>query len=483
MIVYASGLVFHPILNIRLKGSHNMTPLPPSLTTSPALLFQPRADEALRLYTLGEREKSLTVLKSLEKDFPRVPQVLGTIAVIYHELQDFKKSLQYSERAISLAKNSVPEFYTNRGNTYRALNFHQRAIQEHKKCLKIKPTSLHAWVNLGCVYIDLMDLDLALECFNKAVELDPSSPEALFNLGNFLLVSSNCEKGWEEYEARFDCPGSEDMGKKYPWPRWDGSDPKGKRFLIEPEQGMGDLIHFSRYLHFLFRDGARKITVICNDAIADLFRKAFPFCDIAVGSRNFINSEIDYRCHMVSLARWYQSEPRWIGPYLFGETVSGGDVIKGICHPRKKIGICWAGNPAHKNDFNRSMPQNLMMDLTQELPHVDWYSLQKDRCDEALLKSYNVTSLPLLNFQATANFIACLDMVITVDTSVAHLAGAMGKKTWLLIPKSPDWRYGLTGTKCLWYPEHRIFRQSSRGDWRSLLSEVATALQGEIQHA
>jgi hypothetical protein len=288
-----------------------------------------------------------------------------------------------------------------------------------------------------------------------------------------LLKLGKFKEGWEDHESRFlkDKPSdSRDFGKS----KWNGSPLHGKRILIASEQGFGDSIQFIRYLKFVKAKGG-EIILECKPELKILFEGFSGIDEIVIKHGDEI-PKVNYDCyiHLMSLphALGLEEIPR-DGAYLEAKKNIGE--LKGEDSGKFKVGIVWAGNPGQENDKNRSCKLEHFLDL-KKVPGVQLYSLQKGKSED--LKDIGVINLSgkIKDFADTAAIVKDLDLIISVDTSLAHLAGALGGKIWTLLSARADWRWFLDREDSPWYPSMRLLRQEKLGDWGSLFEDVCEEL-------
>jgi uncharacterized protein (TIGR03032 family) len=424
----------------------------------------------------------------------------------------------------------TPAFHFQRGTTLHKEGKLEEAIAAYRQCMTLDPTFPNARYNLGVALGDTEDNEEAfatmqaaaeaeperaeiwnslgyLACrqrrprdgvsfYERAIELQPDYAQAHFNLGMTLLQLGDYRRGLAEHEWRwktgqftpFHCP----------HPRWDGSLIPGQTLLIHTEQGAGDAIQFARYLP-LAAERVGKLILVCTPNLFPLFSTVPGIADIREPG-SFQLTEFDTYVPLLSLPHVFGTTLETIPaklPYLDvallrrRKTVplpplppGRSEGIHSIGREREqeilKVGLVWAGSPTHKNDRHRSCP------LTEFLPvlrilGIAFYSLQKGE------RSQDLRQLPLecavhdlealsQGFGDTALRLDQLDLLISVDTSVAHLAGALGKRVWLLLCQVPDWRWGLDGETTPWYPDMRLFRQTRDGDWAGVMTRVVEAL-------
>jgi tetratricopeptide (TPR) repeat protein len=331
-------------------------------------------------------------------------------------------------------------------------------------------------MNLGCVLQSLQRIDEATTALRTAVQLDPGYGTAAWNLAQLLLLQGNFEEGLELFESRFSKhdpvpqPG-------VPAPLWHGESLIDKTIIITTEQAFGDAIQFVRYLPLLAQQGVRIILYNHLKPLQQLFRSVPGITAIIEDSTEL--PAADYQLPMLSLPRMFSTTlatiPNRMVPYLAPSTQKlalWGNKLAAV--PGTKIGLCWAGRP--EPDPRRSARLHNLGPLTQ-LDGAVFFSLQLDNgAEQSATPPPGMRLIDLTNdihdFEDTAALITQLDLVISVDTSVAHLAGALGKPVFTLLPYSPDWRWLLGRQDCPWYPSMRLFRQQWPGDWAGVVNSM-----------
>jgi hypothetical protein len=378
---------------------------------------------------------------------------------------------------------AIAEAYNNLGTVCRDKGMFDAAAMYYQKALQMNPGFTEAYNNLGTVYRDNGQLEHAAENYRRAIDLNFDFAEAHWNLAFTLLLSGDFRNGWKEYEWRWKIQDHYLHGITKPL--WDGSDISGYTLLIHAEQGLGDTIQFIRYASMAANRGA-KILFACQKEIAGLLRQVkgldtvIPYGEAIPG--------FDLHCPILRLPLVFETTIKNIPatvPYITADyslVTAWGDRIDKK-NGTFKIGLAWAGRPTHLNDRNRSVPLSLFSPLAR-LERVELYSLQKGEAAEQVKNSPGGIRLfdftgELHDFSDTAALIENLDLVISVDTAVAHLAGAMGKPVWILLHFAPDWRWMLNRDDSPWYPTMRLFRQPSHGDWISVIDRVCDALMKE----
>ncbi|HTZ00289.1 MAG TPA: glycosyltransferase family 9 protein, partial [Rhodocyclaceae bacterium] len=328
----------------------------------------------------------------------------------------------------------------------------------------------------------------ARACWQRALAIRPGHVESRINLAFLLLMEGRYAEGWRYHEARCEPRVVDERMTSevpdLPFPRWQGEPLAGKSLLIWPEQGLGDCIQFVRYAALLKGRGIGQLTLLCDPALAPLVATAAGV-DSVITSRADVRSH-DHWCFPMSLPLHFgttiESIPAEL-PYLHApperlERWRGRLPAAGY-----RVGLVWRGNPGHRNDANRSLPSLATLAPLWSVPGVSFVSLQKGRGeDEARSSPAGRALLPLGqdigDLADTAAIVAQLDLVITVDTAVAHVAGALGKPCWIMLPRLlVDWRWLLDRDDSPWYPGAvRLFRQLVEGDWGPVVARVAAAL-------
>lgn len=344
------------------------------------------------------------------------------------------------------------------------------AIAQIKRVLEKQPDNAEAMNSLGCAYKELGDLDQAMACFEQSIATDQQFAQAHFNRGLLLLKQRNYAEGWVEYDWRWQTP--QFVPFKCDKPQWQGEDISDKTILVHSEQGNGDHIMFWRFLPML-ADRCKEIIYFGPENLAPLA------AEIPGVSQSRIPGALskdlfDVYCPLMSL-------PRHLGITM--ENLPAPEKYVNI--PKQvvvselkgdlKIGLAWAGSATHVNDANRSIALADMLKLTEGV-EAQFYSLQMPigAEDRELLQQHGVTDLEpeLPGYARTAALVEQMDMVISVDTAIAHLAAALGKDTWILLGANSDWRWHLEGSVSEWYPTARLYRQGDEEKWPSLITSV-----------
>jgi Flp pilus assembly protein TadD len=366
------------------------------------------------------------------------------------------------------------EAHLNLGNALADLDDMPAAESHMRKAIALRPDLAEAHASLGFLLTGRGQVTEAVAACQRAIDLQPDFALAHWNQGIAYLLGGRMAKGWAQYEWRkrrfphaFTAP---------PGPQWDGTKLAGRTLLVLAEQGFGDTIQLCRYLPPLAADGAH-IVLECAPQLTTLLQCLDHVSLIEPGAAR---PDYDVWCDQMSL-------PRLLGTTL--ETIPSPDAYLRP-DPRRaeawearlpgglRVGIVWAGNPSHSNDRRRSMPVGALGPLLATAPGA-FVSLQIGAAAPAGTRLYRLANntAALTDFGETAALIAGLDLVITVDTAVAHLAGALGVPTWVMLPHAPDWRWLLQRDDSPWYSAMRLFRQDQPGDWDGVIARVTAALQ------
>lgn len=381
------------------------------------------------------------------------------------------------EAAIGL-KPDFSDAHYNLGNALRAIERFDQAVSAYQRAIHNNSSFAEAFSNLGIVLRSLGRLDEAVAAYDRAIELNPDSPEPHWNRAITLLLAGDYERGWAAYELRERQPWAKP--RQFHAPRWKGEELAGKTILLHAEQGLGDTIQFARYVAMVAGRGG-KVILECQPELRDLLSSLQGTDRVLPLGAALPKFDVD--CPLMSvpaiLATRLDSVPATI-PYLTADPrlieTWRGRLKSGA--GRIKVGLAWAGRPEHQSDRHRSISLADLMPLANI--SADLYSLQKGT-NVMLARPPEWKRLidctpDLINFADTAALVHHLDLVICVDTAVAHLAGAMGKPVWLLLPFVPDWRWLRDRSDTPWYPTMRLFRQQQPGQWTAPVGDIVERL-------
>lgn len=425
-------------------------------------------------------------------------------------LQRHLEAVQCYDRALGLNPHWV-NCYLKRGNAWHELGMHEQALADYDRAIAQSPADAKAHANRG-VALHAMGRNLeavmsydraiclepndalphsnrgnALRCLNRhaeainscqqAIILRPDFAPAHWNLSLVQLALGNYREGWRSYEWRWKGGPSRDYVRHFDRPLWLGDALlQGRTLLLYAEQGLGDTLQMCRYLPHLRALDARVVLEV-QPALVKLLVENFPQIDIV--SRGGGLPEFDFQCPMMSLPLAFKTTLQTIPasvPYLGADGATNKLWVQRLGMTNKwRIGLAWSGSPAHANDRNRSVALAPLQRLFTN--DVEWHSLQKDVAPidrpQLPLLGIHDHSTELTDFAQTAGLVQNMDLVITVDTSVAHLAGAMGKPVWLLLPFAAEYRWLVDRSDSPWYPTASLYRQQAPGDWQSIVDQVA----------
>ncbi|QZZ18947.1 tetratricopeptide repeat protein [Leptothermofonsia sichuanensis E412] len=409
------------------------------------------------------------------------PEVYFNLGNAMSALGQIEGAITYYASALQLGLERA-EVHNNLGLMLQERRQLERAVDHFQRAVALNPDAPSLLTNLGIALYEQNDLEGAIAQYRRAIALDPDYIDAHLNLSFALLVEGNFPEGFAEYEWRFRVP--EFQVPELPGDRWEGADLQGKTLLLYAEQGFGDAIQFIRYVPILAQRGA-SIIVACAPELHRLFAPIPGITQLIPKTGPF--PPADFHLPLMSLPLILQSTLETLlheTPYL--SPLTSLPSLLSPLPPACKIGITWAGAPSsNPHQFrsyrNKSASLPLFMAL-QSIPQVALYSLQvgshaSDVTQSGFEGVVQDLSPQLKDFADTAAAIAGMDLVISVDTAVAHLAGALGKPAWLLLPFACDWRWMRHREDSPWYPTMRLFRQDSPGDWAGVMAKVIAALK------
>lgn len=478
--------------------------------------------QAINLHVSGNLDDAEALYRHVLSVQPDQPDAIHFLGVLAYNRGNLELAKKYIQKAIELVPDNAG-CYTNMGNVFQKEKNYGEAIKWYGKGIDLNPDNKMAYCNLGVAYTKLDRLDDAKDVLKNAIRIDPSYTEAYANLcetykfrGEYvkaqecciqalridpehvqthwnqsilMLLQGDFKRGFKAYEWRWKRQNtlvrSIDSGE-----RWTGQPLQGKTIFVYEEQGLGDTIQFMRYLPFIRNLGGKVILEVLSPLVR-LVENFRGFDRLWVARRSVDTRAVDrfdYHVPMMSLPGLFQTTLETVPAetsYLKADPglsavwrrrIGSGNAFK--------IGVVWAGSPDHNNDRNRSVLLSRFKPI-RDMENVMMFSLQKDKyekwtdLDPSVLFQKDLGE-EIGDFADTAAIIDNLDLVITVDTSVAHLAGAMGKKTWILLPFYPDWRWLLDREDTPWYPSMRLFRQPDHGEWGTVIERVTSELRKSL---
>lgn len=437
--------------------------------------------EAIAHEEAGRLDEAERLLEQLIAAAPKYHPALLQAGVLAFKRGRKPKSLDLFQRAVALAPDNAV-YHRNLAEMYRALARLDEAVHHGRRAVELSPNDQLSHYNLGVILYDNMEIEEARAAIRRAMAIDPTMPAAHFELAESLLVTGEFAEGWEEYEWRFKMPTAPQLLPPTDRPHWDGK-PVDTLMLIG-DQGFGDTIQFARYIP--------RVAERCRELIVACSEEMFPIVRQQPGVKRYFDRweqapEFAAYCPLSGLPRLFGTNLETIPapiPYLHADparTARWRERIEALTPDGyRRIGLVWAGRPTHGNDFNRSMKLSDLAPLTA-LPGVAFVSLQMGEAQGQIGGYFG--RAPLINlgpeirdFEDTMAILDILERVVTVDTSVAHLAGAMGKPVSIMLPFAPEWRWLLDRSDSPWYPSVTLFRQTSPGRWADPVAAVARSL-------
>lgn len=482
---------------------------------------KPDHPDALHLLGLiahhgGHHEAAIELLRRAIVGLPEAADLYANLGAVLGSLRRYDQAIEQYRRALALDPGH-PDAHNNLGNAFARTSQRSEAEAEFRRALELRSPFPEAINNLGLVIRDQGRSQEAVSYFHQAIALRPNYAEAYnnlgatlerlgrhpesmaayhqalarwpdfaeaqFNLGLSLLLQGDFEQGWPLYDARrrmIDASVARDFAQ----PLWDGAPLGGRRILLHAEQGHGDTIQFVRYVPMVAARGGQVI-VQCQPALVRLLASQETFGQVI--AQGEAPPAFDVQCPLMSLARIFRTTLQNIPtpiPYIRPEQPLVEQWRRRLAPygDKMKIGLAWAGSAVHIFDRDRSFPLSALAPLAQ-VKGARFFSLQKGP-EAAQAKSPPagldlVDHSDLLNdFADTAALIESLDLIIACDTAVVHLAGAMGKPAWVMLPFAPDWRWMLNRADSPWYPTLRLFRQPTSVDWVTPIEQARQALPG-----
>lgn len=431
-----------------------------------------------------------SAIKTYEKVLELKPDssiAYNNLGFIYSEIQNHDKAIENYQKAIEL-NPAYTEAYNNLGLLFNSLEEYEKAIEVFNKSIELNPNNAEVYNDLGVCWFKKQNFELAIECYKKALELKHDFADAYSNLSTVYFTQGNFEAGYDLYELRF----FKKHKSNTPFynilrPKWNGNSIKNKTIYVYYEQGNGDTIMFSRYLPLLESLGA-KVLFKPQKELKNLFQENNFNTEIINFDIPENTLEFDEHIPLLSLPRIFKTNPENI-PYPDGYLKANTEKVKFykekyFNNDKYKVGIFWQGNP--KIMKQRAVKLENFYKLAN-IPNIKLYSLQKG-CGieqlEALPTSTDITDLgsEFNDYSDTAAAIANLDLVISVDSSVAHLAGAMNKPVWILLSKESSWRWFLDREDSPWYKSARLFRQKELNNWNEVFDRLLKELKSFVSN-
>jgi tRNA-Thr(GGU) m(6)t(6)A37 methyltransferase TsaA len=435
-----------------------------------------------QLWRLDEAAACFRRALALHPDYPEAQNNLGNVL---KEQGRWDEAIECYRGALAVNPD-YPEALNNLGSMLKQQGRLDEAVVCYRRALQLRPDFADPHNNLANALAAQLQFDEAIACYRRALALKPDFADAHNNLGMILLGRGDMAAGWEEYEWRWQTPQLRKARRDFAQPQWRGEAASGRTLLIHAEQGFGDTLQFCRYAALAAARGLRVILEVQQPLVRLLRSLAGP--ELVVGRGDPLPA-FDLHCPMMSLPLAMGTSVASIpgdGPYLSADAVQAAQWrarLEAAPGGDRRVGLVWAGNPRRHSpevsavDRRRSIDPALLAPLFQ-VPGLRFFSLQKDGPPAPAQFALTDVMAEMSDFADTAALIANLDLVISVDTSVVHLAAALGKPVWMLDRFDPCWRW-LSGRRdSPWYPTLRLYRQLRAGDWDSVVAEVARDLRG-----
>lgn len=448
-------------------------------------LAEPWSNMGLALEDLGQRDQAEAAYRKAIELNPNLADAYNNLGTNLAAQKRFDESLAAHRRAIEIHPRYAIA-WNNYGVTLESMGQLEEAIQAYQQAIALNPNLLETYHNIGVPFIKLNRIADAKAAWERALALRPDYADTHFNLSLALLLEGNFDRGWAEHEWRWRCPGLP-QPRNFPQPQWDGSPLHGRVILLHAEQGFGDTLQFIRFAPAVAARGGRVI-LECQPEVLDLARSVAGVAEVIPTGATLPPFEVQIPLLSLPFAlRTTLADIPHQVPYLTVPPQAAArwkDRLAALPAARSrqlKVGLIWQGRDTHKDDKNRSMHLADFAALNT-VENAVFFSLQKGPA--AAQAKHPPAGLDLIDltdefqdFSDTAALISHLDLVIGVDTSVVHLAGALARPVWTLLPFAPDWRWLMERVDTPWYPTMRLFRQPTRGHWAPLVADVARALQ------
>ena len=452
------------------------------------------AQQALRLdRNYGEAENNLGLALCDLKRYPEAihcfecaiqidrenVEALNNLGVALDAAGKVDKARETFVQALALQPENI-DAKLNLGNLYRKTGQLTDAAQQYSEALELNPGDLRAYANLGLTLINKNQPEGAIALYEKALALAPETPDIRMSLGIAQLMLGDFDDGWRNYEARWQATSFTAKRRSFAGTPWTGQPLAGKSILVYAEQGFGDTIQFARYLPLIAGE-ADKVVFECQKALMQLCSNLDGVTQLV--ARGEPLPETDYHVPLMSL------------PHRMAKTVGHVPIVTRYLRPacaaaesfrqrlqtgKPSVGLVWSGNPDRQDDWMRSCPPALMRPLLDQR-NYEFVSLQFGAPPNELSPEILDFGALCRNFSDTAAAVEALDLIITVDTATAHLAGALGKNVWVMLGHHADWRYLMNRTDSPWYPTMRLYRQENFGSWDSVVEVCARDLSDGLR--
>jgi len=440
---------------------------------------EPELRRAAELFGAGRLDEARAIATTVAAREPRNFIAAYLLTAIAARLPQWEDCVACATHALGIDPHHA-EALANRGAALRMLGRHTEALADYDRALALAPAAADTHNNRGVALAALNRHAEAIASYTAALAIKPGYDRARFNRALSELVTGDFAAGWRDHESRWTGSEMHHGPRILPGRAWDGrEDLRGKTLLLYAEQGLGDAIQFARYATLAHWRGARVLLEV-HAPLKELLSQV-EGVDAAFALGEPLPA-FDLHCALMSLPLAFETRLDSIPaavPYLAApeaHVAHWHERLAAIAPPR--VGLAWSGSRTLRNDANRSIPLAMLAPLAR--PGRSLVAVQKDirDADRAAVASLGIATFEqeLHDFRDTAALVAACDVIVSVDTSIAHLAGAMGKRVFVLLPFSPDWRWLLDREDSPWYPAARLFRQQRIGDWDAVIARVAAAL-------
>jgi Tfp pilus assembly protein PilF len=454
------------------------------VSQEPSSLIEDMVREALRRHQAGKLAAAERIYRQVLTIDPSHPDGLHLLGMVAYQTGRDEAAVELIRQAIAI-KGNAASYHSNLGNVLQSQGKLTEAGACYQRALVLKPGLAEVHLNLGNIFKALGELDSSRACYERALVLKPGLAEAAVAVSMALLLKGEFSFGWQNFERRWETKDYDTPMRAYPWPRWKGERLQAGCLLVWGEQGIGDEIMYAGLVPNAIHTGNRCM-LDCDTRLKPLFSRSFPDVEVVTGV--VPESPLDIAAHLPSgsLPELFRRSSAAFGattsPYLVADPVARGRFRDHYADGRKLVGLAWH-TKNRKTGRSRSIALPLLTPLLT-LSGIRWVSLQYGD-HEALEEEAAAAGAPILIDRAVdqlsdldifAAQIAAMDLVITIDNSTAHLAGALGVPVWVLLPFAPDWRWLLDREDCPWYPTMRLFRQTELGNWQSVVERVRRSL-------
>ena len=425
----------------------------------------------------GEHAQALKLYLHAIELHPQFPDAYNNVGVILRAQDKLPAAAACFRRAISMRPDSA-SMLSNLGNVLWQMLRFEEAAAAFRRAVEIEPDRPETLHNLGLLLHSMGEYEGAAHSFTKSLAAKPNVVDVLWDRSLTRLAMGDFERGWVEYEVRWRL--GHNPPRRLPFPLWEGQEGRTLSLLVHHEQGLGDSIHFCRYLPLL-RSRLGRLVFESQPELVRLLQ-VLPGVEIVPFGEEV--PRCDYHVPLLSLPRYFKTDlsniPAEI-PYLAAPEGTAAPVLRRPAGTKLAVGIIWAGKPTHNNDKNRSLTLDRFLCLS-DIPGVALYSLQKglrtpDIENHGAQVLVQDLGSQLNDFAETAALLPQFDLIVSVDTAIAHLAGAIGVPAFVLLPFTPDWRWLNYREDTPWYPSLRLFRQPKPRDWDTVFAEVRAAVE------